>query len=187
MQNPRLAARYAKSLMDLALELGKTEDMYRDIQSIHEICQSSHDFVMMMRSPVIKAEKKLAAVKAIFQNSLDRVTDSFLTLIIKKGREFFIPEMATAFMTQYKLHNKINDVVLTTAEPISEDMKGLIENKIKQQFQNMTIDLKTEINPEIVGGFILEVNNTLFDASILRDLLDIKKQFLKNVYVPDIR
>jgi F-type H+-transporting ATPase subunit delta len=78
-------------------------------------------------------------------------------------------------------------VVLTTAGQIDEEMKAAILTKIQQQFKGMTIELTTVVNEKLIGGFLLETNNTLFDASILRDLNDIKKQFLKNEYVPDLK
>jgi F-type H+-transporting ATPase subunit delta len=108
-------------------------------------------------------------------------------LIIRKGREFFLPEIADAFIGQYKKHNKINEVLLTTAEPLDEQTFSQLKLKIEQQFQGMHIDLTTKVNPDLIGGFIVEANNNLFDASIIRDLNDIRKQFLKNEFIADIR
>jgi F-type H+-transporting ATPase subunit delta len=108
-------------------------------------------------------------------------------LIIRKGREFFLPEIADAFIGQYKKHNKINEVLLTTAEPLDEQTFTQLKLKIEQQFQGMHIDLTTKVNPDLIGGFIVEANNNLFDASIIRDLNDIRKQFLKNEFIAEIR
>jgi F-type H+-transporting ATPase subunit delta len=69
---------------------------------------------------------------------------------------------------------------------MDEEMKTKLVQSIQKQFTG-TIDLKTKVDDSIIGGFILEANNNLFDASILRDLNDIKKQFLTNIYVPEIR
>jgi F-type H+-transporting ATPase subunit delta len=187
MQNPRLAARYAKSLMDLAIETSKIEALYGDMKSLLEVCNCSRDFVMMMKSPVIKADQKLNVVNALFEGKVDPLTIAFIKLITQKGREFFLPEIAGAFITAYKQYNKINDVVLTTATALDDEMKAAIQQKIEQQFVGMSVDLETKVDESLIGGFVLESNNNLFDASILRDLKDIKKQFLKNEYVPDMR
>jgi F-type H+-transporting ATPase subunit delta len=186
MQNPRLAARYAKSLMDIAIENGKLDTMYNDMLGLDTICNDSKDFVSMMKSPIVTASTKQNVVKAIMEGKVDDVTFKFINLIINKGREFFLPEIISTFISQYKKHNNINEVLLTTSEPIDEEMKNTLIQSIQKQFTG-TIDLKTKVNPSLIGGFILEANNNLFDASILRDLNDIKKQFLTNVYVPDIR
>jgi len=187
MQNPRLASRYAKSLMDIAIEQGKLDAIYQDMQGINEICANSSDFVSMMKSPVINSDLKVKTIKALIESKVDHVTISFVNLIIQKGRDFFLPEIATAFISLYKTHNKINDVVLTTSEPLDDVTKASLQAQIAAQFQGMTIDLTTKVDPKLIGGFVLESNNNLFDASILRDLQDIKKQFLKNEYIPDIR
>ena len=187
MQNPRLAARYAKSLMDIAIEQNSLDAMYTDMLGLQDVCRSSHDFVLLMRSPVVKADVKLNVVKALFSGKINSVTEAFLGLIIRKGREFFLPEIIDSFIAQYKRHNKINEVLLTTAESLDETTLSNLKSNIEKQFQGMKIDLTTQVNPESIGGFIVEANNNLFDASILRDLNDIKKQFLKNEYVPEIR
>ena len=186
MQNPRLAGRYAKSLMDIAIENGKLDTMYNDMLGLDAVCNDSKDFVSMMKSPIVTASTKQNVVKAIAEGKVDDITFKFINLIINKGREFFLPEIISTFISQYKKHNNINEVLLTTSEPIDEEMKNTLIQSIQKQFTG-TIDLKTKVNPSLIGGFILEANNNLFDASILRDLNDIKKQFLTNVYVPDIR
>jgi F-type H+-transporting ATPase subunit delta len=186
MQNPRLAGRYAKSLMDIAIENGKLDTMYNDMLGLDAVCNDSKDFVSMMKSPIVTASTKQNVVKAIMEGKVDDITFKFINLIINKGREFFLPEIISTFISQYKKHNNINEVLLTTSEQMDEEMKNTLIQSIQKQFTG-TIDLKTKVDSSLIGGFILEANNNLFDASILRDLNDIKKQFLTNVYVPDIR
>ncbi len=187
MLNPRLAARYAKSLMDIAIEQNKLDVIYNDMIGLKSVFSHSREFFMLMISPIVKADAKYAVVKAITEGKVDPVTEGFLKLIISKGREFFLQEIVNAFIAQYKIHNKVNDVKLTTAVPLDEDTKNNLKARVSAQFKDMTIDLSTHIDEKILGGFILEANNNVFDASIIRDLNDIKKQFLKNEYVPDIR
>ncbi|MBK7762533.1 MAG: ATP synthase F1 subunit delta [Bacteroidetes bacterium] len=187
MQNPRLAARYAKSLMDIALEQGTLDSIYKDMQGINQTCKSSSEFVALMKSPIVKADKKNSILEALFTGKVDAVTTAFMKLIIEKGREFFLPEIASSFISLYKAHNKINDVTLTTAHALDEQMQQQLVGHIQSQFQGMSVELTTKVDESLIGGFTLEANNNLFDASISRDLKDIKKQFLKNLYIPDIR
>jgi F-type H+-transporting ATPase subunit delta len=187
MQNPRLAERYAISLMDIASEQGKLDAIYNDMLGIHQMCKDSKDFILLMRSPVVKADKKNEIVQALLDGKVDSLAMAFLRLIINKGREFFLPEIATAFVAQYKKKNNITEVTLTTAEVLDEAMLGTLKEKVLQQLKGNTIDLTTKVDAELIGGFVLEANNNLFDASILRDLNDIKKQFLKNEYIQEIR
>ncbi len=187
MQNPRLASVYAKALMDIALEKNILDVTFQDIQLIQALFTQSKDFALMMKSPIIKADKKSSVLKAITEGKLNPVTDAFLNLIIQKGRESFLGEIVNAFIQQYKKHNRITDVKITTATPLDDEMKSLLNQKIAAQFPDMKIELHTQIEEKLLGGFILEANNNIFDASIARDLYDIKKQFLKNEYVQNIR
>ncbi|HNF71646.1 MAG TPA: ATP synthase F1 subunit delta, partial [Chitinophagaceae bacterium] len=158
MQNPKLAARYAKSLMDIALEQNKLDVIYGDMQGIHALCGGNADFVSLMKSPVIKADKKTSVTKAILEGKIDGVSYAFLTLIIQKGREYFLPEIAKAFIGLYKEYKKISEVVLTTAQPLEESMIQELQAKIQSQFQGMQIELQTCIDENLIGGFMLESN-----------------------------
>lgn len=186
MQNPRLADRYAKSVMDIALEQGKLDAIFQDMQQFKSICDSSAEFISLMKSPIVKSDTKMSVIKALLEGKVDGVTMSFVSLIVHKGREYFLPEIAHAFIAQYKKYKKINEVKLTTASPLDEAMMNLIRQNVENQFPGMSVEIETKVNEALLGGFILESNNNQFDASILRDLNDIKKQFLKNEYIPSI-
>src|SRR6186997_764435 len=98
MQNPRLAARYAKSLLDLAVEQHVLDATLQDMQTLDQVCKQSRDFVIMLRSPVIKPGMKSAALNAVIGDKLQPLSKAFTTLLVNKGRESVLPEIATAFM-----------------------------------------------------------------------------------------
>lgn len=186
MRNTRLATRYARSLITLAKEQNVLDPVLEDMKYLHELCLQSHDFTLMLRSPVIKGDKKLAIVKAVFKDRLNPLSNGFLDLLIKKGREFFLPEMAAAYVAQYKELNHIHEVKLTTAVQISEDLYQAIRDKVTASINDGSVDLKLNVDGDLIGGFVLEAGDKLFDASIRRDLIDIKKQFTKNLYVASV-
>src|SRR6185437_14500149 len=183
MQNPRLASRYAKSLLDLAIEQKSVEPTLTDMQLLDSICRRSHDFESMLRSPIIKADKKLHVINAILNGSIHTLTQAFVTLLVNKGREASLPEIAHSFITQYKEMKNIKTVRLTTAVPVNDNVKNSILSKVAANLANDSIDLKTEVDPSLLGGFVLEMEDRLFDASVRRDLNDIKAQFLDNSYI----
>jgi F-type H+-transporting ATPase subunit delta len=133
MPNPRLAARYAKSLVDLAIEQNQLETVYKDMQYLQSICKSSPEFVNVMRSPVIKADKKQNILNALTGGKISDLTALFNKLLISKTREEYLPEIVTAFIGQYNEIKGIHTVKLTTATPISEDLKQSIVSKIKAE------------------------------------------------------
>jgi F-type H+-transporting ATPase subunit delta len=184
MQNPRLAARYAKSLMDIAKEQNAVEAVYNDVQGMHNMFASSADLVNLVKSPIIKADAKQKVFNTLIGGKVNVVTEQFMHLVIGKGREYFLPEVMESFIALYKIDNDITTVTLTTAHALDAATQANLLEKISAQLQGKKIDLKNKVNESLIGGFVLESNNNLFDASIARDLKDIKKQFLENTYVP---
>lgn len=182
MPNPRLAGRYAKSLVDLATEKGQLEVVYKDMQYLQAVCNSSREFVNLLRSPIIKADKKDAIISAVTKANIGELTAAFSKLLVAKGRESELPEIAEAFIDQYNAIKNIRRVKLTTAVPVSEEVKNAIASKVKTEQGLQNVDLETAVDESLIGGFTLEFNNRLLDASVLRDLNDIKKQFSVNLF-----
>ena len=187
MPNPRLAGRYAKSVIDLAVERNQLEALYKDMLYLQSMIQGSRELVSFLRSPVIKGDKKQKIVDALTQGKISELTAAFIRLLINKTREEHLPEIVGSSITLYNTMKGIHKVKLTTAEPVSEPLKEAIVNKIKGETSLQKIELETAVKPELIGGFVLEFDNNLVDASIARDLRDIKKQFSQNIYVPQLR
>ncbi|HTN08123.1 ATP synthase F1 subunit delta [Agriterribacter sp.] len=187
MLQPRLAGRYAKSLIDLAQERNQLEEAYADIIFLQSVCRQSREFVTLMRSPVINADKKNSILDAITKDKVGVLTAAFNKLLIQKGRESILPEIINAFIDQYHTIKGIHKVKLITAEPISEALQKAIMQKVKADAALPEIELETVVKEDLIGGFVLEFDNKLVDASILRDLKDIQKQFRSNIYVKNIR
>lgn len=184
MPNPRLAARYAKSLVDLSTERNQLEVVYADMKYLQAVCKASSEFVAVLVSPIIKADKKEAIISAVTGSNVSELTTAFIKLLITKGRESDLYEIAKAFIGQYNSIKDIHTVTLTTAVEISDVLKQSIQSKVNSAQGSGTVELETKVNDKLIGGFVLEFDNKLVDASILRDLNDVKKQFLKNHYVP---
>ena len=187
MNNPRLAGRYAKSLLDFAVEQNQIDKVYQDIKMLQGLCRTNPDLVNMLKSPVIKSDKKEKIVEAVLDGKLTAMTATFFKLLINKAREYNLPEILNAFIEQYNVFNNIHTVKLTTAVAVSDSVKDAIVNKIKSGTSYQKIELETAVKDELIGGFTLEVGGAIIDASILRDLNDVKKQFLNNEYIHNIR
>ena len=187
MLNPRLASRYAKALLDISIEKDQLENVYADVQWLRSVCKTNPDFVALLRSPIIKAHKKQKIVDAITQNNISNVTNSFLKLLITKSREANLPEVLPAFINLYKKHNNIHSVTLTTAVPVSDAVKNNILNQVKRSAGVEKIELEEKVNPDLIGGFVLEMGDQMVDASIAYDLREISKQFKNNDFIYKVR
>ncbi len=186
MPNPRLADRYAKSLIDLSIEKDQLEAVYADMKYLQELCKASRELVNLMRSPIVRNDQKNAILLALTKGKISAITTAFNELLVRKGREGDLPEIAVAFVNQYNELKGIHVVVLTAATELSAELKASIVTKIKESQGFKEIELETKVNEELIGGFVLEFDNKLVDTSILMDLKEIKTQFLDNHFVRKI-
>lgn len=186
MQNPLLASRYAKSLVDLAAEKGQLEAVRADMQALQQITKSNRDVVALLKSPIIKPDKKQKILAAILEGKVNTITAAFIHLLVAKGRESNLPEITTEFARQYNVLKNISKVKITTAVSLDAAILGDIKKKVEAG-TDKKIEMETVVDPELIGGFVLESEDRLYDASVLRDLNDIRKQFTQNIYTPNIK
>jgi F-type H+-transporting ATPase subunit delta len=187
MPNPRLAYRYAKSLLDLAIEKGELDQIHKDMMFLQQLTKGSKEFLNLLRSPVVSSDKKQAVIDALAAKNISAMTSSFTRLLINKGREGDLPEIITAFIQQYKQKKNIHTVKLTTAAPISEEVKKSIIDRVKKTSDMVNIELETIVDPNLIGGFVLQAGDKLVDASIAYDLKEISRQFENNDFIYKVR
>lgn len=187
MNNPRLSQRYAKSLVDLSIEMDQFDAVRNDILFLQDIINKSREFVLMLNSPIIKSDKKFKIISAVTQDKLSKITQTFIKLLCSKNREANLPGVVTSFLDQYNKVKGLHNAKLTTATPISESLVNTFLSKIKSASSFEHLNLVTEVDENLIGGFVLEMEGKLIDASILRDLNDVKKQFANNDYIHKLR
>lgn len=186
MPNIRLASRYAKSILDLAVETGQLETVLKDMKVMKSAVEDSRELEMLLQSPIINADKKKSILQAVFGSSLSTLTMNFINLMVSKGREANLAPVADAFESLYNQREGIQKVQVITATAMNDEVRQLIESKAAQLAPGKKIVLNTSIDPELIGGFIIEVEDKRYDASVRKELNDIKKQFAENIYVPAI-
>jgi F-type H+-transporting ATPase subunit delta len=123
MSNYRIAARYAKSLLELAIESNKLEKVYGDMGMLYGLCQESRPFHNFIKNPIINSYKKLGIFKSLFENRIDKLSYKFIDIITRKGREDILPEIVEQFIKEYRIYKKIEIVNITTSFKLDEDLK----------------------------------------------------------------
>lgn len=187
MPNPRLAYRYAKSLLDLSVEKNLLEQVFADMLLLQQICKGNRDFVNLLASPVVHGDTKKKIIKAVTSGRISELSNSFISLLISKTRESNLPEIITAFIKQYKEHKNIHTVKLTTAIRIDEGVRKAIIDQVKKASGFDNIEMEEKVDEDIIGGFVLQLGDKLVDASIAYDLKTIAKQFENNDFIYKIR
>lgn len=181
----RLGDRYAKSILELAEERGEVERVREDFQLVVSVCKSNPDFVNMLESPLIGADKKQAILNQIFQGKLSEITRHLIEIIVRKRREMYLDDIAYRFLALYDSSHNITRGVLSSAEALPADQVKSIKALVEKEL-NTSFELEEKIDPELIGGFTLLVGDRLFDGSIASRLRDLKKEFLNNPYVKKV-
>ena len=184
MKATRLSSRYAKSLLGLVVEQNKLEDTLSDMKHIISVCSENKDLSLLLKSPIVKTDKKMSILSEIFSKSISDVTMSFIHIITSKKREMYLEGIAESFISLYKVYNNIESVTLTTAAPIDENTKSEILSFIKKKGTS-DVELTEIIDEDILGGMVVKMGDKQLDASVIRDIKELKKTFNKNLYIKD--
>jgi F-type H+-transporting ATPase subunit delta len=184
MQGTRVASRYAKSFIDLTMEQGVFEQAYGDMKTISDLCHSNHDFVVFLKSPIVKTDKKQAVLKEIFAGKLNKVTDTYIQLITAKKREIYLAEIANEFVNQYKEKKKILTAVVTTASGIDDATRKKVMEIVKGVSSSEVV-LEEKIDKNLIGGFIIRVGDKQVDASIAKKINSLKRTFKENPFIKE--
>lgn len=178
MSVQRIAGRYAKSLLDLAREQNKLDRVLEDVKSF-QAASKNRDFYLLLKSPIVNARKKLSILDALFKDKYDEMTMAFLRILVNKGREPYLPEVAEEFITQYKKIKHISTVKVTTAKPMTAAAMEALKAKLTASDATaQSVEIETAVNPELIGGFILELDDKIYDASVAQKLEEVKRSLL---------
>lgn len=181
----RLGDRYAKSVLDLAIERNELEQVREDFILIESVCDNNPDFVNMLKSPLIKSYKKQNIIDAIFAGKLNKLTEKFIKIIVDKNREGFLRDIAIRFLALYDGKKNITRGVLTSAHPMSQPQKDAIRALVQKELQT-TFEWEEKVDPELIGGFTLLIGDRMFDGSIAADLRRLRQSFENNSYVKEV-
>lgn len=181
-----VAYRYARSLMDLAQEKGQLQGVNEDMRLVAEACATSIDLRMLLRSPVIKADKKDKVLDRIFAGKIGEMTNRFMGILVRKGREALLPEVARAFTELYQQSQGILTAEVTSAVPLSDSARQQARDLVAKSHPGKSIQLSEKVDPALIGGLIIRVGDEQFDGSVSRRLHDLRRKFSENPYIPEI-
>lgn len=183
MSVKKVASRYAKSLLNLAVEENRLELVREDMESLQALLKQSKEFAAFMKSPVIQFNKKRSVLEKIFTGKLNDLTLKFMLILAGKQREGILSEVIFEFLDQYRKLKHVSIVKITTAVPMSESQMDALKRKLEASsigFEH--VEVTTIIDPEILGGYIVELDDNIYDASIRQKLAALKKEFKGNLY-----
>lgn len=172
-----VAARYAKSLLDLAKEQGIAETMYTDMKFVKDTLSKNRQLAVVLKNPIVRAEKKNSVMKAVFATRLNPLTMSFFQIIANKNREAIIDAIAEQFVIQYERLKGVERATIITTMPLTDTLRAQFRAIVMKYTTGKSVELDERIDPKLIGGYVLRVGDQQIDGSIRNQLNEIKLQF----------
>jgi F-type H+-transporting ATPase subunit delta len=177
MSEIKVASRYAKSLIDLAVENNDLETSYNDMVLFEKVVDETPELEAILKNPIVPLDKKTGILNGIFADKVSKLTISFFKIVVSKGRSAILFATAKQFVQQYNLIKGIVTADVTTASALSPAAKEQIIAIVKRELNANQVIVNEKINEKLIGGFILKVGDKQFDASIASGLSKLKKEF----------
>jgi F-type H+-transporting ATPase subunit delta len=184
MQETKAAIRYARALFSLAIERKELEPVSEDMILINKTIQENRDLAVMLKSPIIKSDKKETVIRLVFENKIGKTTSAFLDLIIKKRREMYVEDIARQFVILHLENNGVEEAMLVTAYPADANLRASVIALVEKNTGNKVV-LEEKVDPSVLGGFILRYGDKQIDTSLEREFQLLRREFDKNLYVKD--
>ncbi len=179
MSELKVSIRYATSLLESAKEKNTTDSVFHDMELINSSLYASRDLQLMLENPVIKPNAKLTVLEEIYKNKISSESLSFLKFLVEKGRVNLLSSIVKKFLELHDEYLGIVNVKISSAVKLNEDQESLLKNKFEKILQKK-VRLSFKIDDSVLGGFVAEVSDTVYDASLKHQLDILKKQFLTN-------
>ncbi len=186
MASARVASRYVKSLLGLAVEKNALEDVHADMLGFSRTCEQNMQFVLMLRSPIIRHEKKKAVMEKMFKGRVHPLTMAFIDILTRKYREPLLPLIASEFHVAYNEFKGIGKASVTTAVGIDAALRTEVERMVRTLSQRTTIELDEKVDASLIGGFVLNVGDRQIDASIKNKLKSLKVKLQENPHLREL-
>ncbi|MGV4437918.1 ATP synthase F1 subunit delta [Ornithobacterium rhinotracheale] len=177
MANYRVAKRYAKAFFEV-LPSEKQEKAVQEMRDVLKAFKASRDLKNFLSGPIISDEKKLNIAKSVFKDFTPE-TQKLVELLIQNGRAGNLKEVAKSIIERYRTINGIKKALISSAHPLSQEQLNAIVEKAQTSLGVSAdkIEVVQKIDESLIGGFILRIDDTQFDASIKTRLNEIKQAF----------
>jgi F-type H+-transporting ATPase subunit delta len=174
----QVASRYASALLEESRNRDILEQTYRDMKLIEETVVNNRELYLLLKSPIVKEGAKRASLDGIFGDKVGSLSADFLRMLVRKKREGYLVNVIRAFYAAYNELKNIREVELITASPLSEAVESSIVRMIHSQIEASSLEIKKSVDPDLLGGFVIKIDDKVFDTSLHNKLSALRRELL---------
>ena len=156
---------YAQALMSLAQQSDLAEQFGETFRSLESLMSESQEFKDFVQNPVIANEDKKAVLKQVMGDANPYLVN-FMMLLVDKRRIVFLESIVNQYLSLLRKLNQTALAEVISARELSDEQKGNIVEKVKGIVEARDVELKTSVNPDLIGGVIIKVGSKVIDASL---------------------
>ena len=179
MSDGLIPRRYAKALYKYAVENGDSEEIYELLKKLSFRYTAIDELKRAVLNPGISDEAKGAYMLKLAGGRPGSSLDNFLLLVVRNNRAEYMQKITLAYVDLFREANEIAHVVITTAVPMPEAEVNAIIDIVKRRLGAMKLEIEKVIDPELIGGFTVKINGLVLDASVKRELNELRLQLQK--------
>lgn len=172
----KAAERYAKAFFTTTEDKNVVNEVLADMKLIKNTMLENKELKSVINSPVIDLNKKKSILEAVFSEANSN-SMQLIALLLNKKRINLLLDVASSYISIYEKNNNINRAKVVLAKELTQDMFTKIQAKVNALTGN-DVEIQTEINPAILGGFVLTINDLQYDASVVGQLNKFKTQLV---------
>jgi F-type H+-transporting ATPase subunit delta len=169
----KVAEPYAEALLDLAKSNNSLQDMTNDMNIVSQFLANSSDLKKFLGNPLIAKDAKKDVVKDVLGEQIDGRTLKFLLLLVDRGRIELLESVAEKFLELSYKQESIEIAKITSSIKLSADQQKEIAEKLKIITGAKQIKLALKVDPQLIGGFTIEIGSKMIDTSIRGQLRQI--------------
>jgi len=170
---------YAGALLEIAHEKNAISKIEEELSFLAELLKNDHDLMRYFSAPGITKESKKQFVDKVFGSELSELMVNFLKVLIDNGRQHDIPDISVAFSELLDIVNNRQKITLVSSVKLDLDIINRIKKGLEDRF-NKNIIVEEVIDPTILGGIIVQVDDLIIDASLKNDLLKLREKLLQS-------
>lgn len=178
MNDGLIPNRYAKALYKAAAEKHEDALVYNQMRQLDAAYAATPQLRKAVGNPYLPAEQKQQLLRTAAGAAAAGVADKFMGLVINKNRVDFMRAIALAYVKLYRQRNSIASVEVVTATQLPKASLEAIVAAVQRQLQGMTMELATRVDPALIGGFVVNVDSMVLDASVKKQLEKLRLKLL---------
>jgi len=180
MTGKRAAVRYAKALLQQTTGNNTSKEVFEDMQFVLNTWTGSKELRNVLKSPIVKTEDKKVALMEIFKGQ-SKETKDLISLLAHNERMALLGSVTMSYISLYNEQQGIKVATVTTAIPLSSELEKKVLAKVEEMTGSKSVSLRNIVDESIMGGFILRIDDTQYNASIANQLSNLKREFSKSI------